>query len=163
MNEPVSFEGQKPIEALKSEPANLKPGLSWAYYEGRWRRLPDWSKLSPLKSGTCVAPELPADHKAENFGVVYEGYIRIPATGAYTLFTTSDDGSSITIDDVLITDNDGAHGASEEAGYALLAAGLHKVKIQYYNGSTDFAFSVAVEGPDVKKQAVPAGWWLRDK
>ncbi len=163
LNEPISFEGLKPLAALNSEPANLKPGLTWAYYEGRWRRLPDWSKLTPVKSGTCLTPELPADHKAEYFGVVYDGYIKVPTAGAYTLFTTSDDGSNITIDDVLITDNDGAHGESEEAGYVLLAAGLHKVKIQYYNGSTDFAFSVAVEGPGLKKQAVPANWWLSTK
>ncbi|MFA6127200.1 MAG: glycoside hydrolase family 38 C-terminal domain-containing protein [Bacteroidales bacterium] len=159
LNEPVSFEGLKPIEALKNAPADLKPGLAWSYYEGRWRRMPDWSKLTPLKSGTCLTPALPADHRAEYFGVVYEGYIKVPVAGAYTFFTTSDDGSTITIDDLLITDNDGAHGESEEAGYVLLAAGLHKVKLQYYNGAVDFTFSVAVEGPGMKKQAVTASWW----
>ena len=115
-----------------------------------------------MKTGNCLTPELPADHKAEYFGVVYEGYIQVPAAGAYTFFTTSDDGSSITIDDVLITDNDGAHGESEEAGYVILAAGLHKIRLQYYNGSTDFAFSTAVEGPGLKKQAIPKDWWVRN-
>ncbi len=163
MNEPISFEGLKPLPAINGEVANLKPGLTWAYYEGRWRRLPDWSKQTVIKTGTCLAPELPANHRAENFGVVFDGYIRIPTAGAYTLFATSDDGSTITIDDLLITDNDGAHGESEEGGYVLLAAGLHKVRIQYYNGSSDLAFKLAVEGPGLKKQAIPAGWWSTDK
>lgn len=163
INEPVSFEGVKPLPALKNDAANLKPGLNWAYYEGRWRRLPDWTKLTPVKSGNSVTPELPADHRPENFGVVYDGYIRIPTAGAYTFFTTSDDGSTIMIDDVLITDNDGAHGESEEAGYVMLAAGLHKIRLQYYNGASDFTFSTAVEGPGLKKQVVPKDWWRREE
>jgi len=161
INEPVSFEGVKAMPASKSD-TGLKPGLKWAYFEGHWRRLPDWSKLTPLKTGTSMTPELPVNHAPEFFGVVYDGYINVPADGNYTFYTTSDDGSSLMIDGVLITDNDGAHGESEEAGYVKLAAGLHKVKVQYYNGSSDFAFAVAVEGPGLKKQAVPKDWWRRD-
>ncbi|MDD4644854.1 MAG: glycoside hydrolase family 38 C-terminal domain-containing protein, partial [Bacteroidales bacterium] len=112
INEPVSFEGVKAMPASKSDVAGLKPGLKWAYYEGRWRRLPDWSKLTPLKTGTSMTPELPVNHAPEFFGVVYDGYINVPADGNYTFYTTSDDGSSLMIDDVLITDNDGAHGQS---------------------------------------------------
>ncbi len=162
LNEPVSFEGVKALPALKSDASNLKPGLTWNYYEGRWRRLPDWSKQTPLKNGTCLTPELPADHKPQYFGVVYDGYILVPAEGAYTFYTTSDDGSSIMIDGLLITDNDGAHGATEEPGYVMLAAGLHKIRLQYYNGATDFAFTIAVEGPGLKKQSIPREWFRRD-
>jgi len=161
INEPISFDGVKPLPAVKSETTPLQPGLNWSYYEGRWRRLPNWSKLTPLKTGNCLTPELPAGHVAENFGVVYEGYITIPATGAYTFYTTSDDGSTIAIDDLVITDNDGAHSEEEEAGYVMLAQGLHKVKVQYYNGASDYAFSLAVEGPGLKKQAIPKEWWSR--
>jgi alpha-mannosidase len=158
---PISFEGVNPMPALKSQGSDLLPGLNWSYYEGRWRRLPDWSKLTPVKTGTSLFPVLPTGHKPENFGVVYDGFINIPESGAYTFFTTSDDGSAFTIDNVLITDNDGAHGETEEAGYVLLAAGLHQVRVQYYNGSTDFAFALAVEGPGIKKQAIPTDWWRR--
>jgi hypothetical protein len=162
LKETVSMEGQAQLPALTNAPSNLKPGVSYSYYEGRWRRLPDWSKLTPLKSGTMPTPELPADHKPEFFGVVYDGFIKIPASGNYTFYATSDDGSTISIDDLLITDNDGAHGEAEEAGYVALAAGWHKIRIQYYNGSTDLAFSLAVEGPGLKKQPIPAGWWGRE-
>jgi hypothetical protein len=162
INEPVSFEGVKPLPAHKTDIAKLNPGLNWAYYEGRWGKLPDWSKLTPVKSGNSLAPELPAGHRPEFFGVVYDGYIRIPESGAYTFFTTSDDGSAITLDDVLITDNDGAHGETEEAGYAMLDAGLHRIRLQYYNGAVDYVFRVAVEGPGLQKQTVPKDWWRRD-
>ena len=162
INEPVSFEGVNPLPAINYDIASLKPGLNWAYYEGRWRRLPDWSKLTPVKSGNSLTPELPAGHRPENFGVVYDGYIRIPEAGAYTFFTTSDDGSTVMIDDILITDNDGAHGESEEPGYVRLGAGLHKIRLQYYNGAVDYVFRVAVEGPGLKKQDVPEDWWRRE-
>ena len=163
INEPVSFEGIKSLPSTGIEASSLQPGLSWTYYEGRWRRMPDWSKQVAVKSGKCAVPELPADHREENFGVVYDGFIRVPAEGVYTFSTTSDDGSTITIDDLLITDNDGAHGATEESGYVKLAAGLHKIRIQYYNGAADFAFSTAVEGPGLTKQAIPKEWWLSRK
>jgi hypothetical protein len=156
------MDGVDALPALSKAPANLKPGVKYAYYEGRWRRIPDWSKLTPVSTGTMAAPQLPANHKPEYFGTVYEGYIKVPETGNYTFFLTSDDGSTLMIDDLLITDNDGAHGEEEEPGYVKLAAGLHKVKIQYYNGAVDFALSIAVEGPGIKKQAVPKEWWLME-
>ncbi|HBB90437.1 MAG TPA: alpha-mannosidase [Bacteroidales bacterium] len=162
LKEPVSMEGQAPLPALTNVSPNLKPGLSYTYYEGRWRRLPDWSKLTPVKSGTLLAPELPAGHRPEFFGVVYDAFIKIPASGNYIFYATSDDGSSISIDNLLITDNDGSHGEAEEAGYVALTAGWHKIRIQYYNGSTDLAFSVAVEGPGLKKQPIPGGWLGRE-
>lgn len=160
--EPVSLDGVKPLPVVAG-PKNLKQGLAYAYYEGHWRRLPDWSKLQPVKTGVIASPELPAGHINEYFGVVYDGYIRVPTTGNYTFYCTSDDGSTIMIDDLLITDNNGAHGEEEEAGFVGLTAGLHKVRLQYYNGAVDYAFSVAVEGPGLKKQAVPKEWWLREE
>jgi len=162
INEPVTLDAVAALPALAKAPAALKPGLKYAYYEGRWRRIPDWSKLTPVSTGTMAVPELPAGHKPEYFGAVYEGYIKVPQTGDYTFFLTSDDGSTLMIDDLLITDNDGAHGEEEEPGYVKLAAGLHKVKLQYYNGAVDFEFKIAVEGPGLKKQAVPKEWWLME-
>ncbi len=161
--EPVSMEGVTPLPALAQDPGNLKPGIGYKYYEGRWRRLPDWSRLTAVKEGFMASPDLPAGHIKENFGVVFDGFVRIPATGNYIFYLTSDDGSSLMIDDLLITDNDGSHGQEEEAGYVALKAGLHKVRLQYFNGAVDYAFSVAVEGPGMKKQPVPEAWWCMSK
>jgi hypothetical protein len=44
----------------------------------------------------------------------------------------------------------------------MLGAGLHKIRLQYYNGAVDFVFRVAVEGPGLKKQDVPKDWWQRE-
>jgi alpha-mannosidase len=162
INEPVSLKDVTAIPAISKVPAALKPGIKFSYYEGRWRRIPDWSKLTPVNTGTMASPELPTGHKAEYFGAVYDGYIKVPETGDYTFYLASDDGSTLMIDDLLITDNDGAHSEEEEPGYVKLAAGLHKVKLQYYNGAVDFAFNISVEGPGLKKQPIPKDWWLME-
>ena len=45
----------------------------------------------------------------EAFRVVWTGYVVIPETGTYTFATTSDDGSTLTIDGFQVVDNGGNH------------------------------------------------------
>jgi len=48
---------------------------------------------------------------ADNFGVVYSGFIDIPVAGNYRFGTRSDDGSKLWINGEVLVDNDGLHGA----------------------------------------------------
>ena len=58
----------------------------------------------------------------------YTGYLLIPATGEYTLSITSDDGSFLYVDGVLVADNGGPHGDVTVSGTLTLAAGLHGIR-----------------------------------
>ena len=66
------------------------------------------------------------------FGVIYDGYIRADTTGKYQFSTISADGSTLTIDDNLVVDNDGKHSAFEHGGDILLQKGYHRIVIKYF-------------------------------
>ena len=70
----------------------------------------------------------------ENFGIVAEGYLKIPKDNNYTFRLVSDDGSRLTIDGKVIIDHDGPHGATPKDGEVALKAGFHPFRIDYFEG-----------------------------
>ncbi len=91
---------------------------------------------------------------------MFTGFLRVPQDGVYTLFVSSDDGSRLYLGDNLVVDNDGLHGQSEASGLAALSAGLHPIRIAYFNATGGEGLIVSWQGPGLAKQAVPAnGAW----
>ncbi|QJE98712.1 ATP-binding protein [Luteolibacter luteus] len=79
-----------------SDSADLSPGLGYAVYAGgAWRGVPDFSMLQPQEKGVIADFDLGANVLRENVGIVFEGYLRVPATGRYDFNITSDDGSRV--------------------------------------------------------------------
>ena len=142
-----------PEEAVKAE--KPKPGLKFDYYEGKWDKLPDFINLKTVKSGTIKNFDISIKNQPEYFGVQFTGYINILNDDVYKFYTSSDDGSSLYIDDKLVVDNDGLHGAVEKSGTAALAKGYHKIIVMYFNKTGGFDLSVSYETINMKKQAVP--------
>jgi hypothetical protein len=73
----------------------------------------------------------------------------------YAFTLTSDDGSRLYIGDTLVTDNDGLHGAEEKRGTIALAAGLHPVRVTYFNKTGGLELQVTYAGKKTKKRPVP--------
>ena len=69
----------------------------------------------------------------ENFAAVFEGYVRVLADNVYIFELTSDDGSKLLIDGKLVIDHDGLHSPEAKNGEAPLAAGLHRIRIEWFN------------------------------
>jgi hypothetical protein len=67
----------------------------------------------------------------EKFNARWFGYLIVPATGRYTLSTSSDDGSSITLDGVLVLDNSGPHGLRTRTADVQLSRGPHALLFEY--------------------------------
>lgn len=143
--------------ALKPQvPAgSTTPGLLCDLYDGDWKTAPDFSKLTP--KATVVTPTIvyPEQHPNDRFGLRYSGFIAVPATGLYTFSTTSDDGSLLMIDDVLVVDNDGSHGAIERTGAVGLLAGTHKIEVRYFQGAGGASLEASWQGPGTDKAAIP--------
>ena len=68
--------------------------------------------------------------------------------GTYTFYTTSDDGSALYIDGVMIVNNDFSQGPTERSGSATLTAGPHTIEIRYFEGGGGEELDVHVAGPD---------------
>jgi glucose/arabinose dehydrogenase len=55
-----------------------------------------------------------------------------PAEGTYTFRLTSDDGSKLWIGNTLVVDHDGLHGAEPKDGTITLTAGVHPLRVEYF-------------------------------
>jgi alpha-L-fucosidase len=156
---PVSDASEARFTKVVPQPsvrAEVQPGLRYAYVEGDWDRLPDFSALAPKAEGVLPAPKLDLKREHEYYGVVFSGYINVPAEGVYAFFLASDDGSRMMVDGQLLIDNDGLHGLEQKRGVAALEKGLHPVRIEYFNKTGGEELSVFWTGPGLRMEAVPA-------
>ncbi len=135
--------------------ADAEKGIAYAYYEGVWSELPDFSQLTPAKTG--VAERLqPTEYRLRDneFAFVFEGYIDVPRDGVYTFTLTSDDGSALYLHDALLVDNDGMHGARAREGQIALKAGMHPFRVAYFDRSGGDILNVEWAGPWVYGQPI---------
>ncbi len=68
----------------------------------------------------------------DNFIVHAIANLTVPTAGNYTFRLTSDDGSELFIDDGLVIDHDGLHGETSKDGAVDLTAGMHAVRINFF-------------------------------
>ena len=157
--EPVSGPVEAKFTKVAPRPAQklgaLAPGIRYAYFEGDWDRLPDFSALKPAKEDTLANFSFAPRSQVEHFGFEYTGYIRVPADGVYTFFTDSDDGSRLYIGDTLVVNNDGLHGMREAKGVIALAAGLHPIRVTFFQKTGGVGLAISYQGPGIPKQSIP--------
>jgi hypothetical protein len=86
------------------------------------------------------------------------GYLIVGRAGEYTFATTSDDGSTLSMDGQLVVDNGGVHGMQTASGRIRLEPGAHFVLIEYTQAGGDYGidWSWAREGSALAR--VPS--WL---
>ncbi|MEM8987036.1 MAG: PA14 domain-containing protein, partial [Pseudomonadota bacterium] len=89
------------------------------------------------------------DGGADNqFAAKYEGQLNVETGGTYTFDLTSDDGSALYIDGVLVNDNDGLHSTRTETVTIDLDAGAHDIEILYFENGGSQTLQLAWSGPD---------------
>lgn len=127
------------IDYLKGKKiSKLNPGLSYAYYEGNWSGIPDFTKLTPKKTGVTIdfsVGDLAVSKN--NFGVRYTGFIEITEDGMYYFRCLADDAGSLKIHNKLIC-LDGASEVFDNSehrvnnfGAIALKKGMHPVEIDF--------------------------------
>jgi hypothetical protein len=154
----TSYKVEKKEVMPAASVGKLKPGLKASVYDGRFTVMPDFNILKPVKTKTVPGVFHTVAGKDSFFGIVFEGYILIPADGVYGLFINSDDGSKMVLDDNEIVMNDGIHGMKEEGKHYPLAKGYHKLRIEYFQGEGGVGLEFLVEAPGQQKSVVPATW-----
>jgi hypothetical protein len=84
----------------------------------------------------------------EWFAIDYTGRFWVSEPGTYRFALASDDGSILYIDDKKIIDNDRQHPVIEMEGKAKLKAGVHRIRVSYYQGPRfHVALVLRVAGP----------------
>ncbi len=124
--------------------------------------LPKFEKLRPV--GRIYASELNVSPRnwlegfpgittrIEWFAIDYHGRFWVDQPGLYRFSLESDDGSKLYIDERLVINNDGVHAARAEEGRTELHAGLHDIRVSYFQGPP-YVLGL------VLKVARPGGHW----
>ena len=144
-------------------PGDLVPGLTYAAVAGDYSILPDFAAVTGSRTGAVSGLDLTPRPREVQFAMRFDGYIRVPATGVYTFFLRSDDGSRMWMDGALLIDNDGLHSSLEKSAPVALDKGLHQVAVAMFEQSGGFELDVAWSGPGVTRQRVPASALFRRK
>ncbi len=137
------------------KPGKLKPGMSFAYYEGAWNRVPDVDGIPPVLTGTAATISLEGTaQREENYALFFDGYISIPEDDVYTFYTDSDDGSKLFINNNLVVDNDGLHGSQVRSGQIALKAGYHHLRLSFMQRGGGYKLEAGGLGKKTQKNVL---------
>ena len=126
----------------------------------RSKEIPDLGKIKPqgrIYTSTLNIPlrdfteGFPGVSKRQEwFAIDYTGRFWIEKPGLYRFALTSDDGSRLSIDDQTVVDNDGIHPVATRYGSVDLGGGIHKIRVQYFQGPRlQVALILEIAGPVV--------------
>lgn len=124
-----------------------KETLRRRVYQGTWDRLPDFESLTAVAESRVSEIEINSIPYKDNFGVVFDGYLDIPAKGQYRFRLASDDGARIIVDGKTVVDHDGIHPATEKAGNVRLEKGVVAVRLEYFEASGEEELRAVVDTP----------------
>ncbi len=149
----------------------------------RTKHLPDFDKLKPSGAIYTASINVPAQDfrqgfpgittRFEWFAIDYTGRFWIENPGDYRFELTADDGANLYIDDQLVIDNDGLHPPEERTGTVGLTAGIHRLRLSYFQGPRfHVALILRIAGPgqqlrvfstdEFKPPPNPANWTDRE-
>lgn len=137
-------------------PANTVGGLNYSYYQASYVALPNFSSLTPTKTGVSSTFTTAVASRTYTYALNFTGYVNVPADGQYTFYTNSDDGSKLYIDNVLVVSNDYVHPSIESYGSIGLKAGKHAIAVGYFQQLGGSTLIVSYAGPGLSKQTIPA-------
>lgn len=149
----IAFNSVGCKEGLPRE-TKLVNGIAYAFYRGSWNELPNFDELTPEAIG--VSEEIsfvPAVYR-DYFGLVYDGYIYLAEDENYTFYMTSDDGARLSIDEVVMIENEGSDSGIELSEEICLSSGFHKIKIEYYDKDGEQELSLMYESASMEKTEV---------
>jgi hypothetical protein len=151
--------------------AAAEPGLHYRYYEGSWSRPPKFEELTTVASGIAPKLDLALRLRDEDYALVFEGFIAIPADGGYSFTLLSKDGGELAIGGAVVATSPtpvaqvcGSVGNMVQAarGSIGLKAGLHAVRIAITETEGPYGFDLRWEGPGLTLSDVPAAALFHD-
>ena len=100
----------------------------------------------PYYSGTMPALHAPNEGYMgdimTNFYAEITGVLNIEETNNYVIRLVSDDGSRLFLDEELLIDNDGLHGAEARDSELILEAGPHPIRVEFFQSGGGAALSL---------------------
>lgn len=146
-------------DALKPDKAVMHSnGVQYKYYRKHQNaELANIDRWQPSTEGsfdnfTYRVPNQPMD----GFTVRLETWVNLPATGEWTFYVSSDDGSRMYLNGNEIINNDGHHSMTEKSSTPqTLGAGSHQLIVTYFDSGGGDGLQVSWKGPGVQKAEIP--------
>ena len=119
--------------------SSLKEGITVQYYDlpRGYTKQPELYLLNAIKANNSFVQKVSLDGFAEKskngcYALNFTGWIYVEKDGEYTFSLNSDDGSMLYINDRVIVDNGGSRYVQKKSGTIGLAAGYHKISLEYF-------------------------------
>jgi alkaline phosphatase D len=105
----------------------------------------DWGPAPP---GTAVSAD-------DVYSARWTGFVETAAAGAWTFYTTSNDGVRLWVDDQLIINNWTTHAVVQNSGTLTLATGWHSIRLEYFQQAGLAEVTLSFQGPGQPKTIIP--------
>jgi hexosaminidase len=142
---------RRPLKPAMSS-GNREPGVAFTLFQGRFVTTMDLDGAVPTRVGHAESVDLAQFAREGDYGVIFKGYIDVPADGYYQFGSESDDGSMLYVDGEEVVANDGEHGRYLQSGHIPLARGFHRIEVRYFQLGGEAALRVlwAASGRQLK-------------
>ncbi len=130
----------------------FSPGLNYKYYHAHVINPYELDEQEPIETG--VISRITADERKREdyFGYDFEGYLKIPKDGIYTISISSNDGNVFFLD-----------GKKFGGGSIAIRKGMYKISQKYFQLGNKKWDIVTWEGPGIKRQEIPADFYFHQK
>jgi alpha-L-rhamnosidase len=139
-------------------------GILWKMYRGKFREIPDLTKITPVSNGICTHFDLnEIDVPNHNFVLKFDTNIQIDKKGEYTFYTATNDGSKLYIDNKLVVNNDGLHAVREVSDKIYLKKGMHKLRLEYFQEGGSKTLSVYYKSDEISYRPIPGSFLFKSR
>ena len=137
---------------------NTVTGLNWQAFEGSFPWVPDFTPIANVATGQCSGLDLTVRTRGTNIGLLYTGYINVPADDTYTLYLNTDGHAFLRVHQASVLDADfGYTGGTEISATINLKAGRHPILLGYIHGTNGTpSLTLQWASSTIAKQPVPA-------
>jgi len=135
------------------------------YIADSWSSLPaaGLDSLTPFDTGTTTTIDyketlgnFAGSGMSEDVAALFQGYLHIDPI-ITQICITSDDGSKLFLDDVLVVDNDGLHATRRRC--AGVSSGVYKLDLEYFEKGGHATLILEWSDPDRGRRVIPPRSW----
>jgi cytochrome c2 len=148
----LSQEDARDIASYLLRDVRVAGNIQYEYFEGGWDKLPDFTALKPVSTGTTTDFSAGPAARGDDYALRFTGYLQVTMAGDYRIHVRSDDGSRVIIDEQEVVNNDGIHPPVGRDGVIALKPGSHTVVVEFFEKGGGEELAVEIEGPGLPRQ-----------
>ncbi|MFC1541789.1 DUF4838 domain-containing protein [Candidatus Latescibacterota bacterium] len=144
------------VPVAKKTSNGQNPGVTYKYYKGSYRNLPNFNTIKPRKSGAIENFILPFEVAGDTLGFVFDSSITIFEDGIYTFFIRSDGYTDMSIGSSTVLVNNGTDDLRDRCGFVALEKGSYPIKLIFFTKTGGNMLNVHYSGPGISKRRIPS-------